>query len=132
MPLYTIKTAAQKIASADDYKRVLLEIRDKSMPDDYLPMLRAQCKSEGHAITATQIAELMQYKNFNAANLRYGTMARDIAERLGYEPPTRANGDPMWWTSLSFSDGHTDELTGHFRFVMRPELVVALTQMRWA
>lgn len=108
-------------------------MRDADMPERYLAMLRAQCKSAHATITATRLAEAAKFKNFNAANLHYGTLGRGIAERLGYNPPTRSDGSAMWWTTLSYSneDGSRGE-PDHFQFIMRPELVEALHSMRWA
>lgn len=38
----------------------------------------------------------------------------------------------MWWCTLSGGNTATDEtMDGHFEFVMHPELVEALEEMRW-
>jgi hypothetical protein len=96
-------------------------------------MLRAQCRAPAHTITATQLAQAAGYKNYNAANLHYGTMARLVAERLSFLPDKRKDGTERWWKALSYeADGEDDTADAHFKFVMRPELVSALQQMRWA
>jgi len=122
------------IATPEQYKDALLEIRDKGKlrTTKYLEMLRAQYASPRHTITATKIAEAVGYENYNAANLQYGTLGHQIADVLGYAPPKRTNGEPMWfWTLSSGNDASPETLDGHYEFVMRPELVAALERMKW-
>jgi hypothetical protein len=124
---------ALPIATTEQFKAALLSMRDADLPDSYLMMLRSQCRSAEGTITSTKLAEAAGYKNYNAANLHYGTLGRGIAERLGYNPPERADGSGMWWTTLSYSSEDVSEAeTGHFQFIMRPELVAALRSMHWA
>ena len=121
------------IATAKQFKRALLAVRDKNLPDTHLAMLRAQCRSPSSTITATQLAQAAKYQNYNAANLQYGTLAFNFAGHLNFAPEKRPDGTPRWWTTLSYSvDGAADPETGQFQFIMRPELVVALRDMKWA
>ncbi len=120
------------IASPDEFIKALLRLRDNKMPAGHLAMLRAQGKSPNAAITSTKLAEAAGYENYNAANLQYGTMAFNLAGFLGYEPPKRKDGTPMWWTAVSYSeDGVSEPETGQFLFIMRPELLAALREMKW-
>ena len=120
------------IATVEQFKRALLAVRDKNLPDGHLAMLKAQCLAPDGAITSTKLAEAAGYENYNAANLQYGTLAFNVAGFLSYAPPRRKDGSPMWWTTLSYSlDGQTEPETGQFQFVMRPELTAALREMRW-
>ena len=64
-------------------------------------MLRAQYAFENHTITATKLAAEVDYKNYNAANLKYGSLGHRISDELGYKPPTRKNGEPIWFWALS-------------------------------
>ncbi len=85
-----------------------------------------------HTITATQIAEAVGYQNYNATNLQYGTLGREISEILRYEPPKRANGEPIWfWILSSGNEASEATMSGHYEFEMRPELVKALERMKW-
>lgn len=121
------------IATAEQFKRALLAVRDKNLPDTHLAMLRAQCRSPNSTITATQLAQAAEYQNYNAANLQYGTLAFNLAGHLNFDPEKRPDGTQRWWTTLSYSvDGAADPETGQFQFIMRPELVVALRDMKWA
>jgi hypothetical protein len=123
----------QPIATIEQYKAALLALRDSGLPLTYLVMLRAQYRAPSHTITATQLAQAAGYKNYNAANLHYGTMGRLIALQLSFSPDKRKDGTERWWKALSYeADGDDDTADAHFKFVMRPELVSALQQMRWA
>jgi hypothetical protein len=128
-----MKLDAQAIASPAQFKAALLVVRDKSLPDSHLAMLRAQGRAYDGKITATELARVAQYANYNAANLQYGTMALNVATALGFVPDKRADGSYRWWTTLSYAiEDQTEESTGHFQFIMRPELVTALREMKWA
>ncbi len=122
------------VASVEEYKKALLEIRDKGRfrNTKFLDMLKAQYALENHTITASLLAKAVEYENYNAANLQYGTLGHEIADALGYTPPTRKNGDPIWfWTISHGKDASEETIDGHYEFVMRPELVAALTEMKW-
>lgn len=120
------------IATTQQFKRALLALRDKNLPDAHLAMLKAQCKAPDCTITSTKLAVAAEYENYNAANLQYGTLAFNLAGFLGYDPPKRKDGSPMWWTTLSYSlDGNVESDTGQFQFIMRPELANALREMKW-
>ena len=121
------------IASAEQFKRALLAVRDKNLPETHLAMLRVQCRSPNATITATKLASAAKYQNYNAANLQYGTLAFNIASHLSFSPDKRPDGTPRWWTTLSYSvEGAGEPETGQFQFIMRPELVTALREMKWA
>ena len=123
---------SEPIASVEQFKRALLSLRDKNLPDAHLAMLRAQCTSPSGKITSTKLAAAAGYENYNAANLQYGTLAFNIAGFLSYDPPKRKDGTGIWWTTLSYSEAENHEPeTGQFQFIMRPELMAALTEMKW-
>ena len=126
-------TSAEPIATTEQFKAALLTVRDKNLPASHFAMLRAQCRAPGSAITATQLAAAADYENYNAANLQYGTLSFNVASALGFVPQARhADGSHCWWTTLPYSNAdQAEESTGHFQFVMRPELVAALREMKW-
>ena len=128
------QASREAIATSEQFMRALLILRDKSLPDSHLAMLRAQCRAEKSTITATQLAAAAKYDNYHAANLQYGTLAFNLSSVLGFLPALKhAIGSPCWWTALSYADEEQAEQgTGHFQFIMRPELVQALREMRWA
>ncbi len=127
-------TSSKPVATPEQFKKALLTVRDKHLPSSHFAMLRAQCRAPQTTITATQLAAAAEYENYNAANLQYGTLAFNIAAALGFTPDERrVDGSLCWWTTLSYSnENQAEENTGYFQFIMRPELVAALREMRWA
>ena len=127
-------TNSKPIATPEQFKKALLVLRDKHLPSSHFNMLRAQCRSPETKITSTQLAAAANYENYNAANLQYGTLAFNVAGALGFTPHAqRADGSLCWWTTLAISEeNQADESTGHFQFIMRPELATALREVHWA
>jgi hypothetical protein len=116
------------VATKEEFQQALLKLRNKSRfrNTKYLDLPKAQYSSPNHTITATKLAQAVCYENYNAANLQYGSLGHELAEVLGYTPPVRNNGEPMWfWTISTGSDAESDS-AGHYEFAMRPELVQAL------
>jgi hypothetical protein len=122
------------IATTEEFKAALLATRDWiGISPTQLQMLQAQCRAPDATITAAQLADQLKFKNFAAARLQYGTLARAVADKLGYAPPQKGKGPVRWWFALSIAqDGHDDAGDGHFKWTMRPELVAALRAMKWA
>ena len=125
---------AGPIATTEEFKAALLATRDWiGISPTQLQMLQAQCRAPDATISAAQLAEQLKFKNFAAARLQYGTLARAVAEKLGYAPPQKGKGPVRWWCALSIGqDGYEDTANGQFKWVMRPELVAALRAMKWA
>jgi len=122
------------IATTDEFKAALLATRDWiGISPVQLQMLQTQCHAPECAITAVQMASRLSFKNFASARLQYGTLARAIAEKLGYSPPLKGKTPVRWWSVLSVArPGANDAGDGNFEWVMRPELVAALHAMKWA
>jgi hypothetical protein len=127
-------TDAEPIATTEEFKAALLATRDWiGITPSQLKMLQAQCRAPECTITASQMAEQLSFKSFAAARLQYGTLARAIAEKLGYAPPQKGKGAARWWFTLSTARGGADDAgDGRLEWVMRPELVAALRAMKWA
>ncbi|TMG86526.1 MAG: hypothetical protein E6H78_03740 [Betaproteobacteria bacterium] len=125
---------AGPIATTEEFKAALLATRDWiGISPTQLQMLQAQCRAPDATISAAQLAEQLKFKNFAAARLQYGTLARAVAEKLGYAPPQKGKAPVRWWFALSIGqDGPDDSGDGQFKWIMRPELVAALRAMRWA
>jgi len=122
------------IATTEEFKAALLATRDWiGISPTQLQMLQAQCRAPDATITAAQLADQLRFKNFAAARLQYGTLARAVADKLGYAPPQKGKGPVRWWFALSIGQGgHDDAGDGQFKWTMRPELVAALRAMKWA
>jgi hypothetical protein len=93
-------------------------------------MLQRQYRSPRHTATATELAAAAGYDNFRPANRQYGGLGRLVAEALGFDPPKRRDGTPMYWSALSNGDPHRP-IGADWRFVMRPELAQALFELGW-
>ncbi len=120
--------------TAEKYRKALrqMDIDGCFNGNQYRTMLEAQYEADRQIITSTRLAEAAGYANYNAANLQYGTLGKLLAINLGYLPPKRANGERMWWRTLSTGNDASDmTIDGHFEFVMRPELAEALEELRW-
>lgn len=122
------------IAKSEEYIDALLKLRDlkRFRNTKFVHMLKAQYSMPNHTITATQLAEAVGFQNYNATNLQYGTLGKEVARHLGYEPPKRSNGESIWfWMLSSGNEASGSTMDGHYEFVMRPELVKALETMNW-
>lgn len=122
------------MVKSEEYIEALLKLRDSKMLQNtkFLDMLKAQYSMPNHTITATQLAEAVGFKNYNATNLQYGTLGKEVARHLGYEPLKRSNGESIWfWVLSSGNEASDSTMDGHYEFVMRPELVKALETMKW-
>jgi len=131
---YDVVEGAAFKPTMEKYRKALRQMEADGHFDktQYLAMLKAQYDSEDHIITATRLAEAAGYANYNAANLQYGTLAKLLANHLGYLPPKRTIDERMWWCTLSTGNDASDAtIDGHFEFVMRPELAAALEAMGW-
>lgn len=125
---------AEPIATIDQFKAALLATRDwVGISPSQLQMLQAQCRAPESTISVSQLAHQLSFKNFAAARLQYGTLARAIADKLGYAPPQKGKAPAQWWFTLSTGrDGPSDVEDGHLEWIMRPELIAALRAMKWA
>jgi len=129
-------TDKKPIVSAEQFKHALLAVRDDrkvKLSAQDIAMLKAHCRAENYSITATNLAIQTQLTSFSVANLQYGKLAHKIADKIPYNPPKRQDHSTRWWFTLSYGQDGSDETDqGHFIWVMRPELVKALQEMKWA
>jgi|SRR5208282_6348165 len=122
------------IATVEQFKAALLIVRDRVTDmTPYAALPKVHCRAPRHTITAGQLAKEMGYPNYSTANLRYGTLAHDVADALHYIPGPFSTGNPHWWRKLAYgNDGTPQTDDDHYEWIMRPELVQALQEMRWA
>lgn len=94
-----------------------------------LEILRTQYAASGFRLTTRELTAVLD-GTANSGNLAYGTMARRMAERIGFTPDSivrtasRPDGDPMWWSACSTGVRDGDE----FAWVMLPALAEALEE----
>ena len=119
--------------STDEYREAFSLIAP--INPNHRAMLKAHLAAQDCLITATQLAEAACYPNWNAANLQYGTLAKNLADHLDFKPELRADGSPIWTSILATwpLDGDLENeqvfdvlerrLHGaHFMWLMRPQV----------
>lgn len=121
------------IATAEQFKAALLAVRDRIgiSPKD-LAMLKTHCRAPNHTINTTQLAHALGYNKCGTAHLLYGALAHHVADALHYKRKF-STGEPHWWRTLANgSEGAPQTEEGYYEWIMRPELVQALQEMKWA
>lgn len=118
-----------------DYCRAFAALLKEGICQNHLAILRAHFAAPQHTVSWLRLARAVRYKNHNAVNLHYGTLARRVARHLGIRrKPLDDHGYRWWlWTLVRFAP-HRDEETGHTAFVMRWPVVEALRRLnvaRW-
>ncbi|HWJ37986.1 MAG TPA: hypothetical protein VNR86_04410 [Sphingomicrobium sp.] len=106
--------------------RDALRILAYSMPKKHRRLLEKHYRSAGHTATATELAKLVDYPDWNSVNLQYGTFAAKLADRMHWTlpPDTQASYAVAWFEK---PDGPEE----HWRWHMHDELVAALEELRW-
>jgi hypothetical protein len=92
----------------------------------YAALLRAHCRAPNHTISTFRDAKALGYACHGDLNKSYGKLAHDVADALHYVPPPTPSGDPHWWRTLAYGNEND-----HYEWIMRPELVQALQEMKW-
>lgn len=121
----------QPIATAEQFQKALLRLRDDRLQALDLPIFKAFCEAPGHTLTATKLAELCGLSGWEESNLRFGKLARRIGEALHYRPTKRKNGKTRWWESAATGSETDVADDGNYQWTLRPELVESLRKMRW-
>jgi hypothetical protein len=106
-------------------------------------MLAAHLQAPDRLLSATKLAEAAGYRSYSGANLQYGKLGYLIAQEIGFTPPTRGDGTPIWTCAIA-RDPAADldvEFEGlvalalrhmdapHFEWQMRPQVAEALLRL---
>ena len=120
------------IPSVAQYRRAFASLG--GFRDYQKSMLDAHLAAPDNILTATELANAAGYDAYASANYLYGTLGKRIAEILGWSPPKRSDGTPIWTYALAFDAD--EEAKGpwetrpkdgsHFRWQLRPEVIEAL------
>lgn len=107
--------------TVEEYKHALLE-HSSDMPHKHLEMLKVHYHAPRRTVTAAQLAKRVGYKNYNAANLQYGTLAGKLSEILNrhYDFNIRL--------LVTF---RSNAIIEQVPWVMRPEVAQALEELDW-
>lgn len=103
-----------------DFASAFLALPD--IPVSYVRMLTTHSTVLNQDITASEMANAVGYKNFNAANLQYGKLGKLLANFLGID--VGENYGVFVLATFAY-DGH------EWHWLMRPQVKHALSQVRW-
>lgn len=122
------------IATVEQFKAALLVVRDRiGITPKELALLRTHCRAPKHTISTVKLAKELDYPNHSTVNMHYGALAHHVADALHHIPPPIPGGEAHWWRTLAYGNNgvpQTDD--GYYEWIMRPELVQALQEMKWA
>jgi hypothetical protein len=111
------------IATSEGYKAAL-SLLEGEMPLKHRLMLEAHYRAPARTVTARSLAKSVGYSNYNAVNLQYGTLARQMCDILGQR---------LRYHVLILAEFVVPEtgLDRELLWIMRPELAQALEELRW-
>ena len=111
--------AALDKLTADDYQEALMAICER-MTDSDFKMLKAHFESPNYLVTATELASKVGFANFNAANLRYGLLAKKL---LDFFQINISEGVKL---AVLVDFAHPDN---EWEWTLRPQVVEALKKL---
>lgn len=120
--LQATPTRAIRLVSVEEYAQALCSL-ESVITEKQRNMLVAHAMAPERALTMTELAALVGFPNYSAANLQYGLLAGKLADALGIQRPVF-----LVYVIASFDD---DPDTLHSRAHMYPELFAALQQLGW-
>ena len=91
-------------------------------------MLKAHYHAPERKLTSAQLAKIVNFPHWSAANTQYGTLGSKIAHYLNFTPPGKYDdGKPLWITTITEENHYnSDDDTGHFQHILREEVAQAL------
>jgi hypothetical protein len=122
------------VATPEQFKAALLTVRNNvTNMIPYAALLRAHCRAPKHTISTFQLAKELDYPSYGTVHFVYGKLAHEVCDALHHDLPPVPSGDPHWWRTLAYgNDGTPETDDGHYEWIMRPELVQALQELKWA
>ncbi len=84
-------------------------------------------RAQARVTSATRLAEAVGFENYNAVNLQYGLLARQVADQLGID----LNESVVAGVLVDFVDPGF-AANEHFLWVLRPDVAQALEDLGWA
>jgi hypothetical protein len=108
--------------SIGEYVQALRSI-ESGITEKQRSMLIGHAMASGQALTMSELAALVGFPGYSAANLQYGLLAGKLADSLGIPRP-----EYLVYVIASFDD---DPNTTQSRAHMYPELYAALQELGW-
>jgi 5-methylcytosine-specific restriction protein A len=90
-------------------------------------LLLVHHRAQARVTSATRLAEVVGFENYNAVNLQYGLLGRDIANQLGIELTESVAVGVL----VDFVDPGV-AANEHYLWVLRPNVAQALEDLGWA
>lgn len=109
--------------SKEQYKRALQE--DGVLKSRSVELLNLMYDAPDCAVTSSNLASVLGYKDFPPVNALIGKLGKRIAESLEIELPERKNNSPGWWQILA----HGEDKEEGFTWTLRDELFYALVEL---
>ena len=115
--------------AVDDY-RALFALASYWLQPSQKRMLESHLRAPNHTATATELAEKMGYPNYGTVNMLYGSLAATVTAKLNLNKVDWSvpDGEPQSVSLVIFDRTGPEE---HWKWIMRPELVDALTDLGW-
>lgn len=112
-------TDAARGFTSDQYKAAL---EHALLRPHHRQLLKAHLATPRRTVTATELARMLGYASYKAANLHYGQVGALVCKQLGWEPlPSQTVSSIVTF----------EKRNGEWHWIMRPEVVVALEQLGW-
>ena len=119
---------ADEFGSIDAYRHAIGTVLKEGIPKKHEEMLREHLGAPSQTITWRRLAEKVGYPNGRTFNLQYGHFAKRVACGLGLtQKPLDPSGQRWWLWALVYWAEERDAITGHTAFILRPEVVDALS-----
>jgi len=102
----------------------------EGLPESYMAMLKAHYYAPDRTLTATQLAKATGgvYKDWNTANLHYGTLGKRLHDELLIQLPKRENGTYIY-TFMLATEGELSSEESQWQWKMRPEVANAIEEL---
>ncbi len=109
----------------EKFIRGLTKLRERGLKPEYSKMLGAHWAAPRRTVSMAQLAKVAGYPDFRYANLRYGMLAKRIADNGNIRIP------PGWGALRAIAHWSSEpwNTQGHFAFTMWPELASALERL---
>ncbi|MCO6050513.1 hypothetical protein NGM99_12050 [Mesorhizobium sp. RP14(2022)] len=119
------------IGTTEEYAEFLAR---QSFPDFQLSMLKAHVRSPSKSTTFGELGIAASWKGdepYEAANLWYGRLGKQVADYLSLQLPKREDGSTIAIYALGYDAPDLDRSSDNYRYrlTMHPELAEALNQL---
>ncbi len=120
------KSHLPKLPSVDEYVEALRGMNQDGFitPKQY-SMLINHYHSPNHIITATELADSVDYKSWSGANLQYGLFGKNLRDYMNYNEPGQQSYVLAYFIPPG-TKGNSDWL-----FIMHEEVAQALVKLKW-